>query len=303
MKINYFFDEKIEFFESLLTKNEYWDFLAKKFYGKNLMNHPYKKNIIMFFENYKEDVVFTYLDKFCKSISDFSLLLEFPFCYKIENETLCINQNNKKTFTTNSNNNIECYDFLNKISDLYKKSNYKDFFTSLDKKQFELPEENKKNIYLRLENLQNYINSTIPNINLHISPLIMGNFFITSKNDGINIAISPVDYKDKYIWGTPEDYITNLVINCFTKKIISNLTTKNKTETTLPYYQDENTKKSFLLSKIIDIRLKIKYENKNEKQLLENEKINFPDIETIYKKLVTSEQNEKFDFAKVSEIL
>lgn len=118
MKINYFFDEKIEFFESLLTKNGYWDFLAKKFYGKNLMNHPYKKNIIMFFENYKEDVVFTDLDKFCKSISDFSLLWEFPFCYKIENETLCINQNNKKTFTTNSNNNIECYDFLNKISDL-----------------------------------------------------------------------------------------------------------------------------------------------------------------------------------------
>lgn len=303
MKINYFFDERIEFFMSLLTKNGYWDFLAKKFYGKNLMNHPYKERVLSFFERYKDDKIFSDLNKICNNLSDFSVLLEVPFCYKIENDTLHINQKDEQTFTDGTNKELKSYNFLNEMSVLYKKSNYKDFFDSLDKKQFEFPSENKQNIYSRLEHLQNYTNSTIPDIKLYISPLIMENFFITSKNDEINIAISPIDYKDKYIWRTPEDYITNLVITCLTKKITSNLTTKNKTETTLPYYQDENTKKSFLLSKIIDIRLKVKYENKDEKQLLENEKIKFPNIETFYKKLITSEQNEKFDFSKVSEIL
>lgn len=40
MKINYAIDERIEFFSSLLTVNDYWNSLAKKFWGKEMMSHP-----------------------------------------------------------------------------------------------------------------------------------------------------------------------------------------------------------------------------------------------------------------------
>lgn len=54
MKINYIIDERIEFFSSLLTVNGYWDFLAKKFWGEELMKHPYKDEVINFFFRIQE---------------------------------------------------------------------------------------------------------------------------------------------------------------------------------------------------------------------------------------------------------
>ena len=74
MKINYVMDERLEFFSSLLTVNDYWNFLAKKFWGKEIMSHPYKDDVIKFFSKFKTDDVFTVLENFCASLNDFSVL-------------------------------------------------------------------------------------------------------------------------------------------------------------------------------------------------------------------------------------
>ena len=80
----------MNFFSSLLTVNDYWNSLAKKFWGKEMMSHPYKDDVIKFFSKFKTDDVFTVLENFCASLNDFSVLLEIPFLIPKEIHRLCL---------------------------------------------------------------------------------------------------------------------------------------------------------------------------------------------------------------------
>ena len=115
MKINYVMDERIEFFSSLLTVNDYWNFLAKKFWGKEMMSHPYKDDVIKFFSKFKTDDVFTVLENFCASLNDFSVLLEIPFLISL-NET-DVSLKNETLEKLKQNENFEKLVVL--IKDLY----------------------------------------------------------------------------------------------------------------------------------------------------------------------------------------
>lgn len=303
MKINYMVDERIEFFSSLLTVNGYWDFLAKKFWGKELMRHPYKDEVINFFSGFKNHEVFSLLEKICANINDFSILLEIPFFFLSDNKDLpsnCIISDEIRR-----NENFEKTLLL--MKDLYQKSNYNAFFSKLDKTSFYLSDGQKKKISESLDSLQTYLNIQLDDIRIFISPLILGNFHIPLFTSEISIAISPYDYRDKYIWGMPEDYILNFVIqNISTNAIINlkeslNIQQKN-ISCNIPYYNNVESVVSNILSRIISIRLKTLFNKEDDKLLLEKDSKDFPDIQMYYKRLVENETDCKFSISSVGRV-
>jgi len=124
MKVNYAIDERIEFFSSLLTVNDYWNFLARKFLGKELMNHPYKDDVVKFFSKFKTEEVFSFLETFCSNLNDFSVLLEIPFFISLRETDASLNKDMLENFK--GNESFEKLIIL--IKDLYRKSNYSKFF-------------------------------------------------------------------------------------------------------------------------------------------------------------------------------
>ena len=84
------------------------------------------------------------------------------------------------------------------MRDLYEKSNYNKFFSTLNKSQFDLSTESKNNIEKDLEFLQSYTSIPLESVDIYIAPLILGNFLIPLCSSKISIAISPFDYQDRY---------------------------------------------------------------------------------------------------------
>ena len=303
MKINYIVDERIEFFSSLLTVNGYWDFLAKKFWGEELMKHPYKDEVINFFSEFKNHELFSLLESICENLHDFSILLEIPFFFLSDNKDLPSDCNISDEIRKNKNFKKT----LILMEDLYHKSNYNMFFSKLDKTSFYLSDKQKEKISKCLDSLQTYLNIKLGDVRIFISPLILGNYLIPLFNSEISIAISPYDYQDRYIWGMPEDYILKFVIKNISTKAIFNLREslniqQNNISCNIPYYNNWESIVSNILSRIILIRLRTLLNKEDEKLLLEKDSKDFPDIAIYYKRLVENETDCKFCISSVDRV-
>ena len=303
MKINYVMDERIEFFSSLLTVNDYWNFLAKKFWGKEMMSHPYKDDVIKFFSKFKTDDVFSFLENFCASLNDFSVLLEIPFLISL-NET-DVPLKNETLEKLKQNESFEKLIVL--MRDLYEKSNYNKFFSTLNKSQFDLSTESKNNIEKDLEFLQSYTSIPLESIDIYIAPLILGNFLIPLFSSKISIAISPLDYQDRYVWGKPEEYILKSVIKNISDLEIEKIKNRlieqqEKFVCTIPYYNTTESIVANLLARIILIRLKTLFYKEDADSLLKIEVQNFPDIKIYYERLIKNEENGKFNLDCIDKV-
>ena len=304
MEIDYCLNEAVEFFESLLVVNGYWDFLAEKFYNRKLMNHPYKDEVLSYFEQFKNHNVFNSLDNVCKKLKDFSILIQFPTMMSIQDGKFFFMENSDSTYKDDIS---ILRNLLSELEDLYRTSDYKSFFEKLHTETLLPSKENQEIILKTLLNEEKYLGKTIPNITIYSSPLILGNFFIPLKNGKISLVISPYDYNETYEWGRPEDYVLQEVIMFYSLPAISRIKDQLNSHRddficNIPYYSGSVSIVSAMFRKMTLIRYRSLFLKDDENKLLRNESNNFPDISKFYNKMVAMENNQTLNLDKIQSI-
>lgn len=310
MKINYFIDEKLEFFESILAVNGYWKFQARKWYDTELQEFPYEHALQEFFAPYKDAKVFSVLTQICNVVLDCSDFLYFPSIYSIENGKFVLNDT-KNEVVKNFGGTEKVNELLSEMEKLYEVSKFHDFFSSsIDKSQILLSTEMQEKISLNLNKLQSYIADPIPDVNIYLSPLILGNYVVHSKKPEINIVISPAAYKNMYIWENAEDTVFKQVLECSVfdneKKLKDFLSEKyaEAKKNNPSGYQQIEARAIELVEKAFSVRIKVLFQSQNAETLIKNEEQKgFLGIKRFYNNLISLEKDGKFYFSDLNKLV
>lgn len=165
-------------------------------------------------------------------------------------------------------------------------------------------------ISLNLNKLQSYIADPIPDVNIYLSPLILGNYVVHSKKPEINIVISPAAYKNMYIWENAEDTVFKQVLECSVfdneKKLKDFLSAKyaEAKKNNPSGYQQIEARAIELVEKAFSVRIKVLFQSQNAETLIKNEEQKgFLGIKRFYNNLISLEKDGKFYFSDLNKLV
>ncbi|MCL2211112.1 MAG: DUF4932 domain-containing protein [Treponema sp.] len=218
-------DQRIELITVIQTLCNYWDDLAKRFFNQELFQCKYKENVNLYFNKYKHHETVDLFNKLSNEEIDISAFL-----------TLLLNYTDPSELNKNTNyNNIKYEIFIDSIKNFYKETQF-DWFFDNNKVEYDkiINDFGNKEILLNEINfIFEYLSIERKNYEIIISPLVFGNFGI-STNIKNYIIISPLGYKDtRYIFNLKESIrvsrheIAHTVINDLTKKYFDQSKYKN----------------------------------------------------------------------------
>lgn len=157
--------------------------------------------------------------------------------------------------------------------------------------------------------MQSYIADPIPDVNIYLSPLILGNYVVHSKKPEINIVISPVAYKNMYIWENAENMVLRQVLGCSVfdneKKLKDFLSAKyaEAKKNNPSGYQQIEARAIELVEKAFSVRIKVLFQSQNAETLIKSEEQNgFLGIRRFYNNLISLEKDGKFSFSDLSKL-
>jgi len=219
-------DHRIELVTIIQTLCNYWENLSQKYFNKKLFQCKYKENINKYFKKYIKYETIDIYNKLCKEEMDISAFL-----------SLILNYTDPPNLNRIENYNENKYEiFIDSIRKFYKETKF-DYFLENNQNEYRKIINNvgnKEDLLKEINSIFEYLDVDKRNYGIIISPLVLGNFGISTylKN---YVIISPFDYKDNnYVFGSKESIkniiwheICHTVINDLTKKYFNQNKCKN----------------------------------------------------------------------------
>ena len=232
-------DKRIELMTIIQTLCNYWDNLGENFFHSPLYQCKYKENVKEYFGIYKKHKILKLYNSVCNDIKDISAFLNLALCCSFPPGLINI-ANYENNFGHINSTTFPYEEFFNGLKQFYTDTDFERFYKNNQNEYNQMLNDYGDKLELSVNIVLDYLESSIDNYNIIISPLVMGCFGIklkTSKNEIINYSvISPYDYKEnKYIFGSinsKKSYlwheICHLTINDLTRNYINDFNVEEK---------------------------------------------------------------------------